>query len=138
MEEQENKYLNSLSKKVMKNSAIESPSFNFTDAVMSRVNTLPESKAIIYKPLISKTAWLLIGCGVLAMVVYILSLGTKSEMPNWLQSLDFSALSNVSFNLDLPTVSISKTVVYSILFLGLMICVQIPLLKNHFDKRFEV
>ena len=38
MENKETKYLEDLSSRIIKNSTIESPSFDFTDSVMSRVN----------------------------------------------------------------------------------------------------
>jgi len=137
MEDKETNYLDDLTRRVIKKTTIESPSFNFTDSVMSKVNALHESRATVYKPLISKMAWVLIGFGVLALVLYILFFGNKIETSNWIQSIDFSVLSNINMNI-LPSFSISKTVTYSVLFFGLMFCIQIPLLKNHFDKRFEV
>jgi len=137
MEDKETKYLDDLSRKVITKTTIESPSFNFTDSVMSKVNALHESRATVYKPLISKRAWVLIGFGVVALVLYILFFGTKIETSNWIQSIDFSVLSNINMNI-LPSFSISKTVTYAFLFFGLMFCIQIPLLKNHFNKRFEV
>jgi len=136
MENKETKYLDNLSSKIIGKTTIESPSFNFTDSVMSKVNALHESKATVYKPLISKTSWVLIGFGILALVLYILFFGTKIETSNWIQSINFSMFSNINMDL-LPSLSISKTVTYAFLFFGLMICIQIPLLKNHFDKRFE-
>ncbi len=136
MEEKETKYLDDLSRRVVEESTIESPSFNFTDSVMSKVNALHESKATVYKPLISKTSWFLIGFSVLASILYILFFGTNTETSNWIQSISFSMLSNINMDI-LPSISISKTVTYAFLFFGLMICIQIPFLKNHFDKRFE-
>lgn len=136
MEEKDTKYLDDLSRKVIEKTTIESPSFNFTDAVMSKVNALQDSKATVYEPLISKTSWVLIGFGVLVLVLYILFFGTKTDTSNWIQSIDFSIFSNINMDF-LPSLSISKTFTYAVLFFGLMICIQIPLLKNHFDKRFE-
>ena len=136
MEEKENKYLENLSKTVIGKEAIESPSFNFTDAVMSKVNALEESTVIVYKPLISKQSWVLISLGVLGMILYLLIFGNNTESSSWIQSLDFSILSSINMDA-LPSLSMSKTFTYAVLFFGLMICVQIPLLKNHFDKRFE-
>jgi hypothetical protein len=136
MEEQENKHLDNLSKKIIQRVAVESPSFNFTDAVMYKVNALSESKVTVYKPLISKTSWFIIGFCVLGLVSYILLFGSKTESSNLLQYLDLSMLSKIDIDV-LPSVSLSKTFTYAILFFGLMVCVQIPLLKNHFDKRFE-
>ena len=137
MEDKETKYLDDLSRKVITKTTIESPSFNFTDSVMSRVNALQESKATVYKPLISKTSWILIGFGVLSLVFYILFFGTKTETSNWIQSMDFRMLSNINLDI-LPSLTLSKSFTYAVLFFGLMICIQIPLLKKHFDKRFEI
>ena len=133
MEEQENKYLESLSKKIIKNASVESPSINFTDAIMSKINALPQSESTVYKPLISKTTWLIIGLIVLSLILFF---GTKTEHSSWIQFIDFSRLSNLKINI-FSKVSLSKTFTYAIIFLGLMICIQIPLLKIHFDKRFE-
>lgn len=137
MEEKETKYLEDLSRKVIEEAHVESPSFNFTDVVMSKVNALQESCATVYKPLISKTGWIVISLGVLALVLYTLFFGTKTDTTNWVQAIDFSMFSNINMDF-LPSLSISKTFTYAVLFFGLMICIQIPLLKNHFDKRFEV
>jgi ammonia channel protein AmtB len=136
MEDKETKYLDDLSRKVIMNTTIERPSFNFTDSVMSQVNALQENKATVYKPLISKTSWVLIGFGVLALILYILFFGTKTETSNWIQSLDFSVFTNINMDV-LPSLSTSKIFTYAFLFFGLMFCIQIPLLKNHFNKRFE-
>ncbi|WP_298556685.1 hypothetical protein [uncultured Algibacter sp.] len=137
MEEKETKYLDSLSRKVIEEASVESPSFNFTNAVMSKVNALQESKATVYKPLISKTSWILISLGAIALVLYVLFFGSNEASSNWVKSIDFGALSNINLNI-IPSVSLSKTFTYAVLFFGLMICIQIPLLKNHFDKRFDV
>lgn len=137
MEEQANKNLDNLSEKIMKKTTIESPSFNFTDAVMSKVNVLQDSNATVYKPLISKASWFLISLAVLGLVLYILLFGAKTESSNLLQYIDLSMLSKINIDV-LPSVSLSKTFTYAILFFGLMICIQIPLLKSYFDKRLEV
>ena len=137
MEEKDTKYIDNLSKKVIGKSTIESPSFDFTNTVMSQINALQESKSTVYKPLISKPVWFLITIGFLASSLYVLFFGTKTESSNWMQSINFSMFSNINLDI-LPSVSISKTFTYAVLFFGLMVCIQIPLLKNHFDKRFDV
>jgi uncharacterized membrane protein (DUF485 family) len=137
MEKQNNKFLDDLSRKIIKESDVESPSFNFTNSVMKEIKALNEGRTTVYKPLISKTSWFFISLSVLALVLYVLFFGTETEATRWMQSLDFSILSN--FNTDiLPSFSYSKTFSYAILFFGLMICIQIPLLKSQFDKRFDV
>ncbi|PWH82855.1 hypothetical protein DIS18_11545 [Algibacter marinivivus] len=136
MEEKQTKYLEHLSKKVLGKETIERPSFNFTDTVMSQVNALEKSTVTVYKPLISKKSWVLIGFGVLGLVLYIFFFGSDTETTSWMQSIDLNVLQNINMDI-MPSLSLSKTFTYAIMLLGLMICIQIPLLKNHFNKRFE-
>lgn len=132
MEEKETKYLEDLSRKVIGETTIESPSLDFTNAVITRINELHKSEVTVYKPLISKTAWILIA---LVVVSYIIFFASKTESSNWLTSVDFKILSKINV---LSDVTLSKTFTYAILFLALMFCIQIPLIKNHVDKRFEI
>ena len=60
MQDKTDKYLDDLTKKVIKIGSIESPSFNFTDTVMSQVEALGKNQLTVYKPLISKKKWALI------------------------------------------------------------------------------
>ncbi|WP_142783685.1 hypothetical protein [Changchengzhania lutea] len=138
MKEKGDKYLDDFARKIMKETSMDRPSFNFTDAVMSKVEALNEDNATVYKPLISKTAWLLIGFATIVLVLYALLFGSNTETPSWIQSLDLSRLSNLNIVDALPSISISKTFTYAIVFFGLMIGLQVILLKNRFNKRFEL
>ncbi|SFZ92633.1 hypothetical protein SAMN05428642_102839 [Flaviramulus basaltis] len=133
MKEKADKYLDDLANKVIKRTTVQSPSFNFTAAVMSQVEVLNKKQTIVYKPLISKTIWVLISVGFLAIIIYALFSGNKVESTSWLNEMDFSALTNT-----LSSFKLSKTVMYAVVFFGFMICIQIPLLKNYFDKRLEM
>lgn len=133
MKEKADKYLDDLTKKVIKESAIESPSFNFTNAVMSQIEVLSKKQEIVYKPLISKTTWGLILVSFLAIIIYVLFSGNEPESTNWLGNINFNVITNA-----LLSYKLSKTFTYAIVFFGLMICIQIPFLKNYFDKRMEV
>jgi hypothetical protein len=137
MEKQDNKFLDDLSRKIIIESGTESPSVNFSDEVMLEIRALNEIRTIVYKPLISKTSWFFIGISVLALVLYFLFFGTETKTSKWMQSFDFSILSNINTDI-LPSLSVSKIFIYAVLFFGLMLCIQIPLLKSRFDKRFEV
>jgi len=137
MKENADKYLDHLAKKVFDKATIESPSFDFTNTVMSQVNALSERKLTAYTPLISKTSWFLISIGFLALIGYLF-FGIETESTGWFSTLDFSVLSNNKMTNVLSGLAISKTFMYAIVFLGLMLCVQIPLLKHNFDKQFEV
>ncbi|WJJ96039.1 hypothetical protein [Algibacter luteus] len=132
MEEKETKYLEDLLRKVIGETTIESPSLDFTNAVITRINELHKSEVTVYKPLISKMAWILIA---LVVVSYIIFFASKTESSNWLTSVDFKILSKINV---LSDVTLSKTFTYAILFLALMFCIQIPLIKNHVNKRYEI
>lgn len=138
MQDNTDKYLDDLTKKVIKIGSIESPSFNFTNAVMSQVEALGKNQLTVYKPLISKKIWALILISFLLILVYILFFGTQTEPSGWLSTVDFSALTNNSVSNSLSSFKLSKTVMYAIVLFGIMFCIQIPFLKNHFDKRYEV
>jgi hypothetical protein len=141
MKEQTDKYLDELAKKVITNTVIESPSFDFTSSVMSQVAALSNNNVTIYKPLISKTGWVLILVGFLSLVFFAL-FGTQTESSGWLSTIDFSVLTNNKLTNTLmgfkPTgFAITKTFAYALMLFGVMICIQIPFLKHHLNQRFE-
>jgi hypothetical protein len=135
------KKLEKLIDKIMKDAKPQTPSFDFTNKVMSKVNALNTNSVTVYKPLISKTGWLIICIILLALTVYIATVADTNST-GILSALDFSALRNnkiahIMQGFELPGITVSKTVVYSLFFFGIMVCVQIPLLKHHFNKRLE-
>lgn len=138
MKENADNFLDDLAKKVMKEAPIESPSFNFTDAVMLQVEALNKNQATVYKPLISKKTWVLILVSFLSIIIYIMFFGTQTETSGWLSKIDFSALSNNKLSYTLPSFKTSKIVIYAVVLFGIMFTIQIPFLKHHFNKRLEV
>ncbi|PNQ73357.1 hypothetical protein C1T31_07510 [Hanstruepera neustonica] len=137
MEKHLDKKIEQVTDKLMKESTVEKPSFNFTDSVMQSVHGISSNHITEYKPLISKQGWIGI-CLAFILIVYLIFTNASSQESGWLQTINFNKLFNFKFMESLFSMSVSKTVLYSILFFGLMLFVQIPLLKNHFDKRFEV
>lgn len=138
MNDNTHKYLDDLSKKVIIESKVERPSFNFTNEIMYKVEALSKNQVTVYKPLISKTAWVLISVGFLAVIFYAVFTGNENSSTSWFSEIDFSLLSNNSISNTFSSFKFSKTLMYAVVFFGVMICVQIPFLKNYFDKRFEV
>jgi len=132
MKEHTNKPIEKLVDKVMKSSTLETPSFDFTAKVMSHMISDSKSGVTVYKPLISKTAWvvlLVVAAGLIAISVYsgdAFSLGL-------LDKLDLSKVPNL-----FSEIKISQTAMYSLLMFAIMLCIQVPLLKHYFNKRFEV
>lgn len=136
MKAHEDKAIENLVNKVMQETELESPSLHFTSQVMSQVEALQSSVITAYKPLISKSIWGIIGFAVLATCIYLF-LNTPSNESSWLSSINFDVITNNSITQTISSFKMSKTLMYTIVLMSLMICVQVPLLKNHFDKRFE-
>ncbi|MFI1772287.1 hypothetical protein [Thalassobellus citreus] len=129
------KHLENLTKKVMKNTGLEKPSFDFTTSVMSQVEAL-KSSTTVYKPLISKTGWIFIITLILALTLYLI-FGVETESSSIFSAIDFSVFSNNKITNALTSYTMPKTVMYGIVLFGVMFSIQIPLLKNHFNKRYE-
>jgi len=130
--ERDEKKIEAFIDKLMSADSLEQPSLDFTDKVMSKVEAISSSTATVYKPLISKSIWYIIIGSFVALVGYIY---LKEPVINngWFNRFDLSnfsinPLKNVSFNF-------SKTLIYAVVLLAVMVSIQIPLLKHYFNKR---
>jgi len=125
--------LDELSEKIVIASDLETPSLDFTANIMSNINVeTKQSESTIYKPLISKKAWLFITLVFILVLAYALSVNTTANI-SWFTDVNFMpSMSNLFSKL-----SFSKTVVYAIVFLTLMLFVQVPLLKKHYDNQIN-
>src|SRR6476659_8034768 len=72
MKENKDKKIEQYVHAAIKETPLESPSPDFTAKVMASVLTLDKSKATVFKPLISKTGWVLIFGGIIATLVYFI------------------------------------------------------------------
>lgn len=127
---EEDKNVGKFIDKVMKETSLETPSFDFTSKIMAQVSVLEQSKIKKYKPLISKTGWFgIFGC-LIAFITYTFFNGSPESQ------LDINLSAEIS-NI-VPAVHFSGITTYTVLIVTLMVLIQIPLLKNYFDKRFEV
>lgn len=131
------KHIKKLVDNTMKKTSLESPSFDFTNTVMARVNALEQSTVTTYKPLISKPMWFAIFAVALAIVCYII-LGTSTNQSGWLNFIDLSVLTDNKFSNILTGFKVSNLVTYAIVLFGLMLFIQVPILKHYFDKRLTV
>jgi len=131
MKENANKHIDQFVDKVMKTSKLETPSFNFTAKVMSQITETSRSTVTVYKPLISKTTWVILFLLTVGMVGFSFFNKDTSTL-GWFDKFDFSIVSNL-----FSGVKISQTTMYSLLMFGVMLFIQIPLLKHYFNKRFE-
>lgn len=130
--EKDEKKIETFIDNLMSADSLERPSLDFTDNVMSKVEAISNSTVTVYKPLISKSVWYIIIGSFVALVGYIF---LKEPVSNnsWFSSFDLSYITinpfeNVSFNF-------SKSLMYALVFLAIMMSIQIPLLKHYFNKR---
>lgn len=123
--------------KSIKKAQLQKPSLGFTNSVMAQVNALKHSSITTYRPLISKPIWFLIFTVAVLIVLYVI-FGSTTNNSDWLSFIDLSVLSNNTITNALTGFNVSKSVLYAVVLFGLMFFIQVPILKHHFDKRFEV
>jgi hypothetical protein len=134
MKENENKNMEQYVHKAIKETPLESPSYDFTAKVMATVVAVDKSKATVYKPLISKTGWVLIFGGIIAAIGYfILNGDTPVEGQAW--SFGHRAKDFIKTFGDSHLFQFSRVTVNVIVVSTLLMIVQITLLKNYLNKR---
>ena len=136
MKENADKHLDDLSRKVIGKSAVESPSFEFTQTIMSEIKALGTSRETTYVPLISKPIWLLIGIGIVAVICYII-FGSSNTETTWFGSLKLDRYVDFKITDAFSSFDVSPTMLYIALLFAVMLAIQIPILKHQLDKRFK-
>ncbi|MCC9072525.1 hypothetical protein LNQ49_13115 [Flavobacterium sp. F-65] len=125
-------YYENLVDKVMAESGLQKPSADFTSKIMSQVLVIEKNKSIVYKPLISKPVWFVIfGC-LIAFIGYVVFAGNKATDYDLMSTLYYSKIDNL-----VPVFQFSKSTSYAVFIVVLMLLIQIPLLKNYYDKRYR-
>jgi hypothetical protein len=137
MSEKVDKQIEKLVEKAMTKSALESPSSNFTAMVMKQVYASYKSEVTVYKPLISKPMWFAIAVVTILLVSYII-FGLNTAETGWLNFIDLSILTDNKLSNSLSEFKVSKTVLYSVVMFSIMLFIQVPILKNYFNKRLAV
>ncbi len=133
MKEQQSKELEQLVAKAMQKSTLETPSFQFTDKVMTAINAEQKSISIHYRPLIPKYMWAAIIVGVVGITAYLWFL--IQPAPLNVSTVSFNFMENVSLSKRIPAFTPSKISGYAIMLFALMLCIQIPMLKQYFNNR---
>ncbi|MDU8885566.1 hypothetical protein RXV94_05280 [Yeosuana sp. MJ-SS3] len=128
------KYLDKLVNKMMKDVSLETPSENFEANLMAKVFDLSTQKTIAYKPLISKSVWILLSFGFIVFMSYLV-FGITWQDSESLITINFDYLFNNKLTQMLVGIKLSNTFTYAILSLALMCLIQITVLKNYYDKR---
>lgn len=134
MENNEDVNIEKLVEQMMLNTALESPSVDFTQTVMSEVLALGKSKSLIYKPILSRRTWLVIFLGIIVIFIYSFfnsASATTIFNINFVH-FKFDKLEKIFQDFKMPSLT-----GYVILLATLMIIIQTFLLKKYLDKRFE-
>jgi hypothetical protein len=126
------KNIENLIDKMMSENTLESPSIDFTSKIMSQVLLAEKSKIKSYKPLISKTTWIFIGISLIALTTY--SVYSNNDISNFEIAKIYSDKTAALFS----GIHISKNILYALLIVPFMILIQIGILKNYFDKKYEL
>ena len=120
-------------KKYVKEILQESPSSNFTATLMHRIAQESVSKSKSTGALISKKARFVLA----ALFIGVLCLPYVQDEASFITipELNFSFLNTVQRMNFVESFSMTDTVSFPFLFFGLMLIVQLFILKNYFDKR---
>ncbi|MCF8272486.1 MAG: hypothetical protein K9I95_01530 [Flavobacteriaceae bacterium] len=132
------KQIEKLVDKIMKETSLGSPSFNFTDMVMAQVLEVKTSQVTVYKPLISKWIWYVIFTIMIGLIVYLTFNDSKPASIGWFDKLNLNTLPSLNFSKAIENVHFSKTSVYACVLLTVMLFIQIPILKHYLNKKLEV
>lgn len=126
------KNIENLIDKMMAENTLESPSIDFTSKIMSQVLAVEKRKIKAYRPLISKPMWVFIGLNLIALTIY--SIFTNNDVSNFEIVKLYTDKASTLFS----GIHFSKNILYAILVVPFMILIQIGLLKNYFDKKYQL
>ncbi|WP_179345997.1 hypothetical protein [Winogradskyella ursingii] len=132
---EDDKRLEELMGKLMSADSLDQAPVDFTNKVMSKIESLSETKKIVYQPLIPKYVWWLMAATFVSLIVYM-----RLSAPNNNTSLlERYNLPDFSFNLlEGLSLDFSNTLIYAVVLFAIMLCIQIPLLKQYFNNRLSI
>ena len=135
----ENKHIEEIhafTKKYVKEIPTEKPSLDFTLNLMSKIAELPSlSKAIAYKPLISKKGWFIMFAVIIAVI--FIPFKSNEESLFTLPEINLSFLDKLNFTGLLDGFNVSSSTMYFALVFSALIFVQIFYLKGYFEKQID-
>jgi hypothetical protein len=126
------KEIENLIERMMAENTLESPSIDFTSKIMSQVLVTEKSKIKAYQPLISKTTWIFIGVSLVALTAY--AIYYNNDISNFEIAKTYSDKASALFS----GIHFSTNVLYALLVVPFMVLIQIGVLKNYFDKKYEL
>ena len=137
MNKETEKHLDNLVSNMMKEVSLETPSENFEANLMANINKLSVRNALTYKPLISKSTWILLAFCFMTLMGYLI-FGVTWQDSESVITINFDLLFNNNFIQSIGNLKFSNIFTYAILSLAFMLLIQITFLKNYFDKRLAL
>jgi hypothetical protein len=134
MKNKEDKNLENLVEKMMKENSLETPSFDFTSKVMSDVFSLEKKKSFSYKPVISKRGWLIIFAAIGSLITWIIFNVSENETSS---NFDFSFLNAEKIFKIFSGFQFSGITTNIILLAMAMMFIQILFLNSYLNKKFH-
>lgn len=134
MKIKEDKNIENLVEKMMSDSSLETPSFDFTSRVMSQV-LATDRKPIYYKPVISKRGWFVIFAAIAGLITWFIFNGNSQNGTG--SGFDFSFINTDKVFKALSGFQFSGTTTNIVLLAMLMMFIQIILLKGYLNKRLH-
>jgi uncharacterized membrane protein YbhN (UPF0104 family) len=136
MESNEDKKLDQLIRKSIRLRSFDAAPEDFEELILQKIQAVKMKDKEPYKPLISAFGWTVIGLGFLALITYlvIISYGQPSI---WLKGIDYTGSFQNKFLKDFDVLKFSSAVFYSVVCFFIVLAVQLPFLKQHFDKQLN-
>jgi len=128
--EKQSKNIDKITKKILKDGGLHQPSSSFLTNVMEAIEKQSASQPVVYKPLISKTKWILLFVltAIVLVLLFIFPVFSESSLLSQLTIPE-------EFKFNLPEMNLSKTTIYGVGFLSLFL-IQIPFLKRQLEKGY--
>lgn len=134
MKSKEDKNIESLVEKMMAESSLETPPFDFTSKIMSDVFSIKMKKSISYKPVISKPAWLIIFTAIGGLITWLIF---NSYSQNETTNFNFNFINAERIFKVFGRFQLSSITTNIILLAIALLFIQIILLKSYLNKRFD-
>lgn len=135
MKTRDDKNIERLIEKMMLDSSLETPSFDFTSKVMSGVMSMEKKKSISYKPVISKRGWFIIFAAIGIFITWLIFTGYSGDQTQ--TNINFNFINADNILKVFSGFQFSSLTLYILLLGIIMIFIQIIFLKSYLNKRFE-
>jgi len=134
---EENQKIDKVLKEAFKGISVEKPSTSFLDDIMSKIEELPQENA--YKPLISSRVWWGIAATIAIFITLSFFTTDNSSVMNLLADRKLPEVQVPSFDFNLSSnFTMSKGIIYGVILASVLLLGQIYIIKNRFNKRFEI